>query len=60
MLTTNDFGIVGVGASPASAATVVGYVSSVNPGSSVGAGGFGTARAYIVSGDNFAACTLPF
>jgi len=60
VLTTNDFGIVGVGASPASAATVVGYVSSVNPGSSVGAGGFGTARAYIVSGDNFAACTLPF
>ncbi len=60
VLTTNDFGIVGIGASPASAAAVVSYISTVNPASSVGAGSYGTARAYIVSGDNFSSCTLPF
>ncbi|MBU9943656.1 MAG: hypothetical protein KTQ12_03300, partial [Dermatophilaceae bacterium] len=57
--TTNDFGVSGLTATPTSAADVVTYVSSVNSGSALGSGIYGTFRAQV-SGNNYVPCTLPF
>ena len=56
----NVFGVVGLSPSPATAAQTVAYVSGQNPASAPGTGGFGTSGAYIVAGNNFVSCTLPF
>lgn len=56
----NDFGVVGLPTNPTLQAGVVSHVSANNPASAVGTGGYGTSGAYIISGDNFEPCTLPF
>ena len=56
----NDFGVVGLTTTPSTAATTVSLVSANNPGSSLGTGGFGTSRAYVIQGNNFVPCILPF
>ena len=56
----NDFGVVGLVTNPTLQAGVVAHVSALNPGSTLGTGGFGTGRAYIISGNSFVPCTLPF
>jgi hypothetical protein len=56
----NDFGVVGLVTNPTQQAGVVAHVSSLNPSSALGTGGFGTSGAYIISGNNFVPCTLPF
>jgi hypothetical protein len=56
--TTNDFGIVGLSPSPATAAQTESYVSSQNPLSA--AGTFGTGGTAVISGSNFISCTLSF
>jgi hypothetical protein len=56
--TTNDFGIVGLSPSPATAAQTESYVSTQNPAST--AGTFGTGGAAVISGSNFISCTLGF
>jgi large repetitive protein len=56
----NAFGIVGLSPSPAVASQTVAYVSGQNPASAPGTGGFGTSGTYIVAGNFFVSCTLPF
>jgi len=56
----NDFGVVGLVTNPTLQAGVVAHVSSTNPASAVGTGGYGTSGAYIISGNNYVPCTLPF
>ncbi|MFQ6171951.1 Ig-like domain-containing protein [Oryzobacter sp. R7] len=56
----NDFGVVGLVSSPTLQAGVVSHVSNSNPASALGTGGYGTSGAYVISGNNFVPCTLPF
>ena len=56
--TVNDFGIVGLTPTPATASQTEAYVSGQNPAST--AGTFGTGGAGVISGSNFISCTLPF
>ena len=56
--TTNNFGIVGLSPSPATAAQTETYVSSQNPLSVPGT--FGTGGTAVISGSNFVSCTLGF
>jgi hypothetical protein len=60
--TTNDFGIVGLSPSPATADQTEDYLGTQNPGSALGAVGFsnnGTraVRAIVNSGSNFVSCS---
>jgi hypothetical protein len=56
--TTNDFGIVGLSPSPATAAQTESFVSTQNPASASGT--FGTGGTAVISGSNFVSCTLSF
>ena len=56
--TTNEFGIVGLSPSPATAVQTELYVSTQNPLSA--AGTFGTGGTAVLSGSNFVSCTLGF
>jgi hypothetical protein len=55
---TNDFGIVGLSPSPATAPQTESYVSLQNPASASGT--FGTGGTAVISGSNFISCTLGF
>ena len=56
----NDFGVVGLTTTPTLQAGVVAHVWTNNPASALGTGGYGISGAYIISGNNFVPCTLPF
>ncbi|HSF98723.1 MAG TPA: hypothetical protein VLA55_08530, partial [Ornithinibacter sp.] len=60
LVAVNDFGVVGLVTNPTEQAGVVAHVSTLNPASVLGTGGFGTSGAYIISGNFFVPCTLPF